>query len=44
MADRIRTLLLDTEKCMDMGKAAKDFALQYGFINVKKELEQIYFD
>ena len=44
MADRIRTLLLDTEKCMSMGKAAKDFALQYGFINVKKELEKIYFD
>lgn len=44
MADRIRTLILDTEKCMNMGKAAKDFALQYGFINVKKELEQIYFD
>ena len=44
MTDRIRTLLLDTEKCMDMGKSAKDFALQYGFINVKKELEHIYFD
>lgn len=44
MADRIRTLLLDSENCMNMGKAAKDFALQYGFINVKKELEKIYFD
>lgn len=44
MADRIRTLLLDSEKCMNMGKAAKDFALQYGFINVKKELDQIYFN
>ena len=44
MADRIRTLLLDTKKCKKMGKAAKDFALQYGFINVKKELEHIYFD
>lgn len=44
MTDRIRTLLLDSEKCMNMGKEAKDFALQYGFINVKKELEHIYFD
>ena len=44
MADRIRTLLSDTEKCINMGKAAKDFALQYGFINVMKELEQIYFN
>ncbi len=43
MADKIKLLLSDDDKRNAMSKAAKDFALQYGFTSVKSELEKIYF-
>lgn len=43
MAEYVLKVLREPEKQFHMGKAAREFALQYGFENVKRELEQIYF-
>lgn len=43
MSEHILHLLRNPEETARMGAAAKEFALQYGFENVKRELEQIYF-
>jgi glycosyltransferase involved in cell wall biosynthesis len=43
MAEHILRLLRDPEESYRMGRAGREFALQYGFENVKRELERIYF-
>ena len=43
MYERIRDLLLDANKCEKIGNNARNFALQYGFNSVKKELTDIYY-
>ncbi len=43
MYEKIRELFIDDNKCLEKGKYAKKIALQYGFVSVKKELEEIYF-
>lgn len=43
MADFTLELLRDPQKRAAMGRSAREFALQYGFENVKRELERIYF-
>ena len=43
MAEHILRLLRDPEESRRMGRAGREFALQYGFENVKRELEQVYF-
>ena len=43
MGGHILRLLRDPEESCRMGRAGREFALQYGFENVKRELEQIYF-
>lgn len=44
MAEHIRELLSDEDKRMEMSRKAKEFALQYSFTSVKRELEKIYFN
>ena len=44
MANHIRELLNDDDMRMKFGKNAREFAVQYGFTSVKKELEKIYFN
>ena len=43
MAEHILRLLRNPEESRRMGRAGREFALQYGFENVKRELERIYF-
>ena len=43
MYERIRDLLSDENKCVKIGNNARNFALQYGFNSVKKELTDIYY-
>lgn len=43
MAQSVLRLLRDPGEKERMGAAAREFALQYGFENVKQELEDIYF-
>ena len=43
MYERIRDLLSDENKCIKIGNNARNFALQYGFNSVKKELTDIYY-
>ena len=43
MGEHILHLLRAPEESRRMGRAGREFALQYGFENVKRELEQIYF-
>lgn len=43
MAEYLLRLLQSPEEAKSMGAAAREFALKYGFENVKRELEQIYF-
>ena len=43
MAERVLTLLNDTDKLQEMGIQGRAFAENYSFTTVKKELEQIYF-
>ena len=43
MGEHILHLLRNPEESRRMGRAGREFALQYGFENVKRELEQIYF-
>lgn len=43
MAERVLQLLSDPQEKQRMGLEARNFALQYGFENVKQELERIYF-
>lgn len=43
MGEHILRLLRAPEESRRMGRAGREFALQYGFENVKRELEQIYF-
>jgi glycosyltransferase EpsD len=42
MAEQVLKLLGDEEMRQQIGHAASDVAKQYGFINVKRELEGIY--
>ena len=43
MANRILKLLGSEEECRRIGETACAFAKQYGFVNVKRQLEEIYF-
>ena len=43
MTEYVLRLLRDPEESRRMGRAGREFALQYGFENVKRELERIYF-
>lgn len=43
MAEYVLRLLKNPEEKRRMGAEAREFALQYGFENVKQELERIYF-
>ena len=43
MADRVLELLADNQKADRIQKQAYEFALDYSFTSVKKELEDIYF-
>lgn len=43
MAKFVAQLLREPQKKSEMGRAAREFALQYGFENVKRELTGIYF-
>lgn len=42
MSERVTELLSDRNRKNKMGEAARIFAKDYGFANVKKELEEIY--
>ena len=42
MADRVLELLGDSVKADSICQVAKEYALNYGFVNVKKELKKIY--
>ena len=43
MADRVQDLLEDSKKAEQFGKNAYNFALDYCFTSVKKELEKVYY-
>ena len=43
MADRVLELFADNQKADRIQKQAYEFALDYSFTSVKKELEDIYF-
>ena len=43
MTNRILKLLDSEEECRRIGETACAFAKQYGFTNVKRQLEEIYF-
>ncbi|MBO6264364.1 MAG: glycosyltransferase family 4 protein [Clostridia bacterium] len=44
MADRVNQLISDSDKRDSMAKAAEQYALQFDYSNVKKELRFIYFN
>ena len=44
MANRLLKLLGSEEECRRIGETACAFAKQYGFANVKRQLEEIYFE
>ena len=44
MADRVLELFSDNHKADRIQKQAYEFALDYSFTSVKKELEDIYFN
>ena len=44
MAERVIGLLADTQLKGRIGSAARDYARDYGFVHVERELEDVYFD
>lgn len=43
MAEKVMGLLADAQLKNKIGSAAQDYARDYGFVNVERELEEIYF-
>ncbi len=44
MSERVLEILTDAELKIQIGSAARDYAHDYGFVNVEKELKEIYFE